>query len=107
MSRMIRVICAVVGFGLTLVMFGSSEGQQSYITKAGYIICVDKENVTKAYRLAGQGDDLAFKRFLNDNMCSMSKAGVKVFVIERSWGLVKLRPEGVYDGPWTLTEAIE
>lgn len=78
-----------------------------YTTKGHYPYAATKENLKTLQNLLIQKDFVAAERFIGAGGGGILKAGVKVYVMERTWGgLVKIRPVGMTYTAWTVMEAV-
>jgi hypothetical protein len=79
------------------------------ISGQGRFGCADREYFDRLVKMKVQGDEEAvgngIRIGLVSGQCVMLKAGDPVFVEDRNWGLIKVRPVGKQIGYWTFMEA--
>lgn len=90
-----------------VAMASVSSAQQIYTTKKGYIAAVTKSRLERAIKYIGQDDNAAFGIMLRSGQVAPLTRGIKVFVEDTSWGLIKIRPVGVIGTVWTVIDAVE
>jgi len=80
-------------------------------TKDGYIYTVRKEQVERVIDMAIDGDNEGLQRYVSQleeyGQGGVMVAGKEVYIVSQSWGLIEIRPRGVEQTFWTITEAIE
>lgn len=108
-STWVMVMIAALVLATALIFFASlsNAATRACITKDGYVMALSKSVLEKAITYVSQEDQAAFTKLFDQNQIFQLKAGVEVYVMDRTWdGMVKIRPAGQTATGWTVQEAI-
>jgi hypothetical protein len=96
-----------VVFFLFLVLAASPCAAET--TKGGYYACTSEDAFKEIVQAAVRKDERGVQ-YLLENGCIITKQGIQISVIDRSWGTAKVRayaPSGQAIMLWTNTENIQ
>lgn len=95
---------------ISLVLIGfcsSSTAQTTYRTVDGYPACVSKKYIDDFVTYSTDKDLKAMQSLLDTGVCISMKAGLTVYLVDTSWGLVSFRMKGDTNVFWTVREGIK
>ena len=96
----------LLGLGVLLSSSAMSEAAAPCRTNADSVASLSKAQLEQTIKYASQGDQAAFAQMVISKRAFLLKPGVPVYIDERSWFLVKIRPEGQTFGVWTAMESV-
>jgi len=86
--------------------FANTSSAQAYVTTEGYSACTTKKYLNDLISYANQKDIGAIQQLIDAGVCLQMAAGIPVYLMDTSWGLVEIRPKGMTDTVWTVQEGI-
>jgi len=81
--------------------------QTTYATVENHVGCIRKSDREKITKYAGANDKVAFDKLIHSGRCIILKSGVEVQVMNRTFGLVEIRPIGYEQTLWTASEGVK
>lgn len=91
---------------ITLLFAASALAQETYVTVDGFPACKQKSDLDKLKKYAEAQDRAAFDGMIDGVRCIVLKGGIEVQRMNVTWGGTEIRPLGVEDTVWTLTDGI-
>jgi hypothetical protein len=93
-----------------IAMFGVSSNvsaQTEYKTVDGYAACISKKYIDDFVTYATQKDLDAMQQLLDAGLCISMAAGISVYVMDTTLGLVEFRLKGDTQTFWTVREGVK
>lgn len=77
------------------------------VTNDGHLASPSKEVVKKSAEYSAAKDFKAFESLLNSRQAFILKGGMLVTIVDRAFGMVKIRPQGQTAEAWAQSNAVD
>ena len=78
----------------------------SCVTNEGHLVSPSKKVIEDSAEYAASGDYKAFQRLLTSGKAFTIQGGQRVFVVDRTFTMIKFRPEGENVTLWAQSNAL-
>ena len=91
---------------VALALFATTASYAQCTTKGGYYAAISKDYLEKLISYSVDDDTQAIQKLIDAGVVFGLKAGVTVYLEDTSWGKAEIRPKGMTQTVWTVTEAV-
>ena len=88
------------------VLYSQQVFAQTCVTNDGHLVSPSKKVIEDSAEYAASGDYKAFQNLLNSGKAITIQGGMRVFVVDRTFTMIKFRPEGKNVTFWAQSNAL-